>query len=68
MRFQWERERERERESETLLFRDFNIIITHVFPEKFHWSLSEDMKIFSFNVNYFYWIFEFFDISLLQRN
>ena len=30
-----ERHRERYRESETLLFCDFNIIISHVFPENF---------------------------------
>ena len=45
----------------------FNIIISHIFPEKFRLncsSRSEVMKIFSININYFYQFFGIFDILL----
>ena len=55
------------------IFVTFNIIISHIFTENFieipqviH--QSEYMKIFFFDINYFRQFFEFFDISLLQRN
>ena len=49
---------------------NFNIIKNHVFSRKFYCnssSCSEDMKIFFFKINYFYWFFWFFGISLLQK-
>ena len=44
-------------------FVTFDIIIRHIFPENFHWNssiLSEYMKIFFVNINYFHQNFEFF--------
>ena len=51
---------------EPRFFVTFNIIISHIFHECFSGRL-EEMKIFSFNINYFHWFFRFFDIFLLQR-
>ena len=55
------------------IFVTFNIIISHIFTENFIEipqviRQSEYMKIFFFDINYFRQFFEFFDISLLQRN
>lgn len=43
----------------------FNVIKSHIITEYFIKSFSEDMKIFSFNSNYFQCVFWFFGISLL---
>ena len=54
-----------------LLFVTFNIIISHIFSEKFHWISSsslQGMKIFSVNINYFHQFFGFFDNIFSQRN
>ena len=55
------------------LFVTFNIINKSNLSWKFYWSSSnrsEEMKIFSTNINYFHQFFGFFDIFdiLLQRN
>ena len=44
----------------------FNIVISYIFPESSS-TLSEDMKIFSVNINYFHQFFGFFDISFVTK-
>ena len=54
-----------------MFFCDFWYYFNSHLSWKFHWnfsSCSEDMKIFSLNINYFHQFFGFFNISLLQRN
>ena len=54
-----------------LLFVTFNLIISRIFSEKFHWISSsslQGMKIFSVNINYFHQFFGFFDNIFSQRN
>ena len=60
-----------ERGWSALFFCEFWYYHKSHFSWKFHQNYSrrsENMKMFYFNINYFHKCFDFFDISLLQRN
>ena len=60
-----------EREGKALVFVNFNITISHIFPKDFIWNLSSRKEIinnFSVNIRYFHLFSGFFELSLLQKN